>query len=222
MKDNQAPAFPLWKDKIIVDPTHAHDLERDSAILEFESKLPREQAEEMAYKKYKKMQHAKAAANHFAGMQAAKAAGEKEDVKKHYAMYAMHLGELGFKPTDALPFEVEHHLHEAKSEPHYSFHAHKADAFLMNDGKSVKKSIDSTTAAGVMNHAQNTWKMPPPKDPSKYTPVGTLKEGAYMRARDSQPILQEEVVGAMEHAHSVGDAKTYTSLAQLRMNARKK
>jgi hypothetical protein len=131
-------AMPLWKDRPISDPGHEHDLEQRSAMLEFNDKLPKEQAEHKAHQDYKKEQHLKAAARHFAGAKAARAVGDHEESKKHHAMYVLHLKELGLNPNGAVPKEIEHHMLDGKSEPFYRFEPHPADGFLFQKDK--KKS----------------------------------------------------------------------------------
>jgi hypothetical protein len=134
-KKDQTVAMPLWKDKPISDPSHIHDLEQRAALHEFEHKLPKEAAEAKAHEEYKRLQHVKAAASHFAGMKAAKATGDQEEVRKHHAMYVMHLQHLGHDPMDAVPKEVEHHMGEFKDKPFYRFQPHNADGFLFQDKK---------------------------------------------------------------------------------------
>lgn len=155
--------MPLWKDKQIADPSHEHDLEQRAALLEFNDKLPKEEAEGKAHAEYKREQHLKAAAKHWSGMKAAKATGDHEEAKKHQTMYTMHLQELGHDPMGPVPKEVEHHMANAKSEPFYSFSAHPADGYLFNDGKKdkkLKKALPKTPAEndnnymGFLNHPE--------------------------------------------------------------------
>lgn len=131
--------MPMWGEYQISDPDHAHDLEQRAALHEFEHKLPKDQAAKRAHSEYKHEQHLKAAANHFAGMKAAKATGDHDEAKKHHAMYMLHLEQLGHDATGPLPREVEHHMGSIKNEPFYRFQAHKADGFLFNDGKKPDK-----------------------------------------------------------------------------------
>lgn len=131
-------ATPMWGQYQIVDPSHTHDLEQRAALYEFEHKLPRNLAEKAAHTEYKREQHLKAAATHFAGMKAAKATGDNDEAKKHHAMYTLHLQQLGHDSMGALPKEVEHHMSSLKNEPFYRFNPHKADAFLFNEGEKKK------------------------------------------------------------------------------------
>lgn len=132
--------MPMWGQHQIVDPDHIHDLEQRSALHEFEHKLPKEAAEKKAHEEYKREQHLKAAATHFAGMKAAKATGDHDEAKKHRAMYTLHLQHLGHDPMGPLPKEIEHHMGSIKNEPFYRFQPHKADAFILNDGTKEKKT----------------------------------------------------------------------------------
>jgi hypothetical protein len=132
MAKSEAPNLPLWKENRILDEAHIPDLEQRAAIHEFTHKTPKEEAEKKAHQEYQREQQLKAAAKHYAGFKAAKAAGEKEDAAKHHTMYSLHLQKLGFEPHGPVPREIENHLTNAKSEPHYSFSAHKADSFLFN------------------------------------------------------------------------------------------
>lgn len=127
--------MPLWKDKPIVDPSHAHDLEQRTAMKEFNDKLPSAQAEEKAHEEYRREQHLQAAAKHFVGMKSARAAADHEEAKKHHIMYTLHLQQLGMNPSGALPKEVEHYMSDAKQEPFYRFQPHKADGFLFQNNK---------------------------------------------------------------------------------------
>lgn len=137
---DQKVMMPMWKDKQIVDQDHEHDLEQRSALYEFEHKLPRDLAEKAAHTEYKREQHMKAAATHFAGMKAAKATGDHDEAKKHHAMYTMHLQQLGHDSMGPLPKEIEHHMASVKGGPFYRFQPHKADAFLFNEGDKKPKS----------------------------------------------------------------------------------
>jgi hypothetical protein len=129
-----------WNGRTILDPDHAHELERESAIHEFGGKFPRHEAEGRAYSQYRRKQLAIAAAHHLRGAKAAQALGDMEEAQKHGSLYALHLKELGHESVGPIPDEVRHHLDKTDSkEKHYKFKHHPGDSFLL-DGDSVKKS----------------------------------------------------------------------------------
>ncbi len=117
-----------WITYDIIDPDHRADLERLSAVFEQQHGLARPIAESYAYSKYKRTQHAKAAGHHLVGMINAKAAGNVKDSQKHYAMYSLHLEEMGLNPVSAVSPEI------AAQKPdkwlHQGYAAHKADDYL--------------------------------------------------------------------------------------------
>lgn len=135
--------MPLWRGRQITDPTHAHDLEQRAAIHEFETKVPKEAAEDMAWKDYAKTQHQKAAAKHWSGMLAGKATGDHAESVKHATMYSQHLQKLGLNPNGRIPPEIEQHLDTNKDEPFYRFQPHPADGFLFSQVKPERKPADT-------------------------------------------------------------------------------
>src|SRR4051812_34908308 len=66
----------------LVHADHEDQLERDAAVHEFGSHMPREEAEKKAYDDYKAGQHKEAAAHHLAGQKAAEAIGDDEGARK--------------------------------------------------------------------------------------------------------------------------------------------
>jgi hypothetical protein len=124
--------IPLWLDRHpILDPKHVDELENLASIEEFQNKLPRGQAEEAAYKKYKISRHHEAAAHHFAGMKAAHAAGDMDAARKHGALYQLHVEAVGGNAYDAPPEEVQRLVRE-KTHGIYRFKPHKSDLFAVS------------------------------------------------------------------------------------------
>lgn len=120
-----------WNKKPIVSQDHIGDLERDAALNEFEHGLPREEAEEQAYRSYKNKHHSEGAAHHLRGLKAAQEAGDIDEAHKHGVAYSLHMNELGHDPMDAVPEDIKK-LAESEDKPKvYKFKAHKADAFLV-------------------------------------------------------------------------------------------
>lgn len=120
-----------WSKRPILNQDHIADLERDSALNEFEQGQPRESAENNAYSAYRKQHHLQGAAHHLRGLRAAQEAGDIDEAHKHGVAYSLHMGHLGHDPMDAVPEEVKS-LVEGESKPKmYKFKAHKADAFLL-------------------------------------------------------------------------------------------
>lgn len=120
-----------WSKRPIINQDHIADLERDSALNEFEQGMPREDAEDQAYRAYRKKHHSEGAAHHLRGLKAAQEAGDIEEAHKHGVMYAHHLGELGHDPMEAVPEDIKK-LAEGEGKPKvYKFKSHKADQFLI-------------------------------------------------------------------------------------------
>src|SRR6185436_13811864 len=134
-----ALALPMWVDRHpLADHKHAQDLELAAAVNEFAHRMPREQAEDEAYKEYLyhpvKGQHALAAQHHLAGMKAASAAGDKEAARKHSLMYGLHAKALGHGEVGAVPKDIQHELMTSPPKI-YKFKAHRGDAFAVNQPK---------------------------------------------------------------------------------------
>lgn len=91
--------LPKWLGRFdILKEDDKNDLERHSASYEYELKFPREQAELMAYNRYKENQHIRGAAHHLDGLKKAKEDGRFEDERRHLTMYNMHTAKLGHDP----------------------------------------------------------------------------------------------------------------------------
>lgn len=133
---------PMWKNRVILDESHAGDLESRAAIHQFTNKMDSEAADEAAHLDYKKDHHRQAAAKHFVGMKAARASADNEEARKHFIMFNLHMKALGLNPNAALPSEIESHITNTK-EPFYRFSPHKADAFLF-----AKSEIDGYEVLG--------------------------------------------------------------------------
>lgn len=87
----------------------------------------------------------------------------------------------------------------------------------MADFKKVTQATKERTAAQMMNYADKVWKKsgatkPSPERAHLYTKHGTLKEGAYRRAKDGGELHEDEVEGALEHAEAEGDKETAKKL----------
>jgi hypothetical protein len=135
MAEKKNIIFPKWAGRTILDESHATDLDSQAAVHEIDDKLPRHRAEEEAYRKYKKENHAKAAAHHLMGMKAAQGAGSMDEARKHGIMYSMHVKELGEDEYGPVPSSVKQHVDSPDREHVYGFKAHKGDAFLLKDGE---------------------------------------------------------------------------------------
>jgi hypothetical protein len=102
----QAEKAAMWMGHSIMDPKDAHKLELESAINEFHHKMPREEAEKVAFQKYKKTAHLEGAAHHLKSMKVARSIGAPEAAEEHYNRYAQHLQELGADPNGPVPSEI--------------------------------------------------------------------------------------------------------------------
>lgn len=112
---------------------HVPDLERRSAVHEFENGMPREQAEEQAHRDYSREHHLQAAAHHLRGLRSAQGSGDVEEARKHGVAYAMHLNSLGFDEFDQVPQEIQALVDAPDRKSHSKFKAHQADRLLLND-----------------------------------------------------------------------------------------
>lgn len=77
------------------------------------------------------------------------------------------------------------------------------------------------TEAALRKYGEAKWRerggdKPPPERAHLYTKKGTLKEGAYLRARDGRELHEDEIEGALEHAEAEGDAETAKKLRAAR------
>lgn len=143
-KEKPKLAMPQWLGRPILHPDHSQQLEMNAAVNEFGLKMPRQQAEDQAYKDYlyhpKTGQYAQAAHHHLLGVRAADAAGDKEAARKHYMMYTMHAKALG-KDPDQLALELGNG--EGQDMPKvYKFKAHKGDAFAIQPPPSMAMARD--------------------------------------------------------------------------------
>jgi hypothetical protein len=136
--DDKKPAKPEWMGRPVSGKKDIEDLERLAAIKEFIGKMPRDEAENAAYREWQRNQHLSGAGHHLAGMKAAAAAGgSDEEAKKHFMYYAAHMGALGFNPHDAVPPEVSEHVNPGKEHaPKYKFQPHDFDDQAISQPKS--------------------------------------------------------------------------------------
>ncbi len=151
----------LWLGRPVLDKAHVNDLERQAAIHEFDSKLPRPEAEAQAYSGYQKRQHQEAAAHHLLGMKAGLALGAPDDARRHSLLYDLHLQKLGHAATagGAVPADIDRITSELAHRDGgtglYGFKPHGADAWVMDAGpsdwqaqKSVRELLDLAKADG--------------------------------------------------------------------------
>jgi len=116
--------YPNWNGHNIIDAEHVHDLEARSAIHEFQSKLPRQEAEALAHKEYLQDQAMHAAAHHLIGMKAAKESGHDEAAAKHGERYKSALTAAGLDTVGPVPPEV---IERMKGKVLYNFKKHPSD-----------------------------------------------------------------------------------------------
>jgi len=128
-----------WQGRTILHPSHANELERESALLEYGHKLPRDQAEDQAHKAYVKKHREAAAAHHLKGAQAAQAVGDTESAKKHGIMYSLHVKALGHEPVGPVHPDIK--AAGADKSP-YKFKAHKSDLYALDEMKPKGNSED--------------------------------------------------------------------------------
>ena len=120
-----------WYTHPILKDSDYDALETAAALKEFGGGTPRSQAENEAYKEYKRNQHLAASAHHLRGMRMAQAGGDLDEAIMHGQAYGHHMDAAGLDPMDQVPDEVKGLL-EAEDKPkQYRFKAHQADAFLL-------------------------------------------------------------------------------------------
>lgn len=136
-----------WQGKPIVALDHHHDLERESASLEFgASRLDRKKAEDAAYDSYKRTQHTAAIGHHLSALRCAHAAGKRDVAEQHNALYSMHMKAMGMKASGSPPPALDKvHAFEATDK----FKPHPADQLLVSNSmekserESFFKNVDS-------------------------------------------------------------------------------
>lgn len=121
-----------WLDKhLICKEEHKDDLERDAATNQYVNGMTKDHAELSAYDKYKRIQHAKAAAYHLDGMEDANHVVKNPHMAdQHYAMYCMHANVLGGNPRLAVLPEIVA-FRNMDREPAHAFRPHEADVFVL-------------------------------------------------------------------------------------------
>jgi hypothetical protein len=145
-KEEKKPIRHTWQGRSIYDPKHAHDLEMDSALNEFQNGLPRQEAEQKAYDTYQLDHLFRNAAHHRAGYNIAQAI---EYPQKRLEAMALHdkgyraalngLKKLGerlnpgkpnpydYNPAGPIPPLVKQHMAAPTGSNHYKFKPHPGD-----------------------------------------------------------------------------------------------
>lgn len=85
----------------------------------------------------------------------------------------------------------------------------------------AKFTHELQTEAALRRYGEARWRASGADKPTKerahlYTKRGTLKEGAYLRARDGREVHEDEIDGALEHAEAEGDEATARKLRAAR------
>lgn len=120
-----------WLDKYpTVDESHAHDLEREAAINEFERGMPRTEAEAAAHGAYSQKHHIDGAAHHYAGLQAATATGNHAARLEHGYKLAFHRAALGHDHMSEVPDDIKARSKQVAADAYGKEHA--SDIFLAN------------------------------------------------------------------------------------------
>jgi hypothetical protein len=141
-----------WLDRYdVTDPEHINDLETQSAIHEFQDRMPRHEAEKKAYDSYLRERTVDAAAHHLAGMKAAQGAGDMDSARRHSVMYTASLKKLGHPEIGEPPPEV---LNKLKHDPEkiYRYKGHDADSFVAEPKEETQKSEDDVRLAVLKKH----------------------------------------------------------------------
>lgn len=99
-----------WLNKYkVASPQDIDDLDRMAAVYQFHKNLPPQQAEDLAYGDYLKIQHCKAAGYHLDGMSNARDNNDWDSSKKAYSMYALHAKALGRNPMNSVGADINAH-----------------------------------------------------------------------------------------------------------------
>lgn len=123
--------LPKWLNRFsVLTEEHKNDLERSAAVIEFESKLPREQAETLAHQKYVQEQHLRASAHHLDGMESSKVNGKMADAHKHLIMFNLHAAKLNRRPWDPVDPRIAAFRDPKYKESHYT--PHPCDHFTLS------------------------------------------------------------------------------------------
>lgn len=117
-----------WCNRPTLSEDDHHELETMAAINEFDKKMPRPVAEEVAYHNYMRNKHIEASAHHLLGMKAAHAASKMDEARKHGKMYESHMKAAGLNHVGPVPEEVKAKAKETTSKV-YKFKGHAADVF---------------------------------------------------------------------------------------------
>ncbi len=199
-----------WLDKDILDPEHAHELEKAAAGFEFGDKMPRKAAEERAYREYRHENHRKSAAFHLRGMKSSHGSGDMDAARKHGAMFETHMKALGHEPWKELPADVAKHM-KAADEPVHRFRAHAGDRFVIDE---TRKSEAQNTLYRLWEKATSLAKAFP-TDPNQ--PVGSHLEPKH---RENIKIMAQtpEQLRAMQPSPVPGRRGIDQYHAQVRVN----
>lgn len=127
---NKNNSIPKWMDRKVLKDSDSKALNQRAAELEFKNKMPRDQAEDAAYKEYVKDNHKTAAAHHLQGIKGASSAGDMEEGRRHGLLYSLHMKALGHDPNGPVPPDIKSVSDGGKF---YKFKPHKADLFLLGD-----------------------------------------------------------------------------------------
>jgi hypothetical protein len=121
-----------WLDRFLVlNPEHVNDLERNAATNQYVGGMTKDHAELSAYDRYRKIQHAMAAAHHLDGMDDGKNIVKNQNMAdKHYAMFNLHMKVLGHNPLLNVPPEVQA-FRNSEREPSHVFRPHPADLLVL-------------------------------------------------------------------------------------------
>lgn len=151
-----ACAHGEWRGRLIMDPSHAPELEAAAAVHELGEGLPRHEAEERAHEGYLRSHMTRAAAHHLAGIRAAHAVGNVQDGAEHGMFYRLLAHTMGFSPEGEPPAEVAALARDPERTPTYKHKPHAADAVVLEHlrrqraaGQDVRKAEGDAPLAGV-------------------------------------------------------------------------
>jgi hypothetical protein len=127
-----------WLEKYFITKAEdVNDLERYAATNQYINGMSKEHAEISAYQKYKRIQHAMAAAYHLDNMEAAKnLVKDPHMADKHLCMYILHARNLQQKPLNGVLPEVQA-FRDPNTEPNHVFKPHPSDILVLRKDVSL-------------------------------------------------------------------------------------
>jgi hypothetical protein len=132
-----------WLNKYsVLNDSDIHSLEASAAAKEFKERLPREQAEDMAYQEYLRGHAVSSMAHHYQGGKIAKLLNDDASIQQHGLAYESAAKKCGFDMS-SVPPEVLDQINGMTGL--YKFKAHASDVFFPSEEAPQNPAILSDT-----------------------------------------------------------------------------